>query len=1734
MNTLFTNKWLKWGAAFCLAFCLALLLTSPVHAEGETPPEPVPTEEVTTSDAPTVPEEPPPEESPPVEVPVEETAPPECEVVALEEPVVEETTQEVSEALALAEESGVALVESIGDPYFKVGTAKYCFMASGSCDSSCTYCNGTLGTSGPPTLTPIADAVNAIAGGLLPTDRKIYVEGGTYNENVKISAVADPILGQLKGLIGVDGASNTTINGYVDVDTPAAGFTLSGFTVNGYVLIGDATGTIVLKDMDVRNTGGTGILVGTTGSVELNGVESSGNWGYGASIYSSGSPAYTVKITNSEFDDNIGPGNAPSLDINASGPVTLDSVTASRNRGNGVAIHTLTSPSLTVKNSQFNDNYENPDGENQGYGLYIDAMTTSAVVLLNVMANDNENDNIAIFTRGTVIATDVEASGSLAGSGLYIQNSLGTSTRTVKVTRGVFKNNHDEGLYVNSLSSVILLNIIAEFNTFASGVYLDNCVWDGSKCLGSGSVTLGGVMLGSTINAFSHNGGHGLQIESRGNVTLSNLDAYDNSGAGVHVDNCKWDSVSSTCKGIGNVTISATAANWTNGFWDNNDHGLYIFSNGNILVDKSTFEWSGGYGAFLDNWWSILPKTVTVKNSSASYNGDTGLLIMSSGHTTLLANSGFWENGLVSGGNGISIYTKAGNVIVTGSSISPTSFGGNNDYGLFIDINGSVSLNYVQAWGNLLMGAYINNSSTLVRPVSVGNSAFNENQSSGLEVYSLGNILLNTVNASNNSSYGAYLDNCMESGGLCTGTGSVTITAPLKKTNYFSDSWNSSGLEVRSRGNITLVNVVADRNDIEGASLLNAYSYVVGTLTYKSLGNVTLSATTDQFNSFSYNQDGYGLYVKSFGNISLARLYVEHNVNYGAILTNNAASPIPKTVRVTNGWFNYNLDDGLKVNASGSIILSGVQAIGNSLTNQYISIGETAYEFVNEDEYGSRFDQWYFTGNGLNVTITVESDDFVPSLSVSSWNDYNPNRLNTASVSFLTVAGANYTIQVHASDRPDDAWLGGAYVLDLNDPSHANIPYMNVDGLDLLSDSGGVTIAYSALTRYGADLGNNSIFGARIEANGPISLSKINAWHNGQAGAVIDNDAVASAPVTLSGVYADDNCGLGIFVDTNGTTTFSTGSASRNDDLGLYAITKGAIIISGLNASWNKDGGVLLENDLAATALGVTIANSTFNHNQEDGLDVYTKGNITLNNVHASGNSLQGGWLDIHAHGQTQEEHLGDFNETDIWWFYYDPSYGAPISIEVDSDGSFTPYLEIYYGSTDFFFGSDHPLSGSHAVYTFNPGWSGYFLVMAGGGSGHYDISIDDTPDTYWQPEPIIDGAHLNNTALGSTANLVISAAAQTYFSGNNTTGIDIQSKGIVSVTNANASANGDCGMRIDHILGTPTVTVKSSSSTVRSEFSRNAGSGLLIESESPITLLNIMTSSNGEYGAKLDNHTITTAKTISVTNSRFGYNFYAGLNAHASGAISLYDVWANGNQHWGIYLDNHDVTAIQPITVKKTMVNGNDATGLWAESRGVITLDNVTAQFNLEHGAYLDNTFSGATGGIIISGALGENRFEGNKWSGLFAYSLKAISANRITSQWNGEVGVYFDNFATGAGSGNITLSNANVRHNGYQGLFMQTYGWVNLNLVSSISNGWNSLASNDGAYISLFTAYTSPIGNPVRITNSFFQSNWGSGIELWLPGSSTKYEYIYNTAYMGNDVGGGSFDPNLDIYHY
>ena len=167
-------------------------------------------------------------------------------------------------------------------------------------------------------------------------------------------------------------------------------------------------------------------------------------------------------------------------------------------------------------------------------------------------------------------------------------------------------------LTVETSGDIELNNVEARDNGAGYGAELDNTAGTNST-------------IEVNSSSFHDNFTIGIQALSNGGITLTDVDAYGNDGAGAVLDN-------SGSAFAGTVTI------WTSTFNDNGDTGLDVSSNGAILTVDIEASGNGEYGAVLDNSLSDDPQSVTVGylyGSEFNDNYNSGLTVLSQGDITV-------------------------------------------------------------------------------------------------------------------------------------------------------------------------------------------------------------------------------------------------------------------------------------------------------------------------------------------------------------------------------------------------------------------------------------------------------------------------------------------------------------------------------------------------------------------------------------------------------------------------------------------------------------------------------------------------------------------------------------------------------------------------------------------------------------------------------------------------------------------------------------------------------------------------------------------------------------------------------------------------------------------------------------------------------------------------------------------------------------------------------------------
>jgi hypothetical protein len=382
--------------------------------------------------------------------------------------------------LTLASEEAGA-VSLIPDPYFFVGSTKYSFTFA-DCDpgpgvNSCTN--------------PIQAAFDYMAFlGLNPTGGAVYVEPGTYNENLAITNTmwgTKPVPSSLS-LIGagtveksIGSSVDHILNGTITV-MGMKSFTLQAFTINNNAdsiaaYFGDNTGVMTINDVVFNNEGTfPALVINQNGAINLNMVDASDNGGQGAQINNRCNwvleegewiciplPAAAVTVKNSSFNRNSGTG----LDIKSNGAGTVVGITVDDN-GFGASI---VSKGLTINQSSFSGN--------GSYGLSVDVNSTGGnVSIQNSQINNNADSGAIITPYGNVDIKNVRVADN-GRFGLFIEtcdfdgckcNNPYTGNVAISQT-AVEGNGADPGLtswlpalYIFAKGTINLTNVSSVFN----------------------------------------------------------------------------------------------------------------------------------------------------------------------------------------------------------------------------------------------------------------------------------------------------------------------------------------------------------------------------------------------------------------------------------------------------------------------------------------------------------------------------------------------------------------------------------------------------------------------------------------------------------------------------------------------------------------------------------------------------------------------------------------------------------------------------------------------------------------------------------------------------------------------------------------------------------------------------------------------------------------------------------------------------------------------------------------------------------------------------------------------------------------------------------------------------------------------------------------------------------------------------------------------------------------------
>ena len=732
-----------------------------------------------------------------------------------------------------------------------------------------------------------------------------------------------------------------------------------------------------------------GLHIKTRGAVTMDGVSVSFNSGSLANVLIEQSGPVTIK--NSGFYQNI---FSTGLDIQGiSSPITLQNIVSKWNN-NGMILSTKGNIKLNTVTA--NNNYNFGAQLITCPGTPCTSTGTGLVTISDSIFDLNKNNSgtdlfgLSVLSHGAISLSNVSASMNSTNisyvTGALLNSESSSIIAPVLITKSHFDTNDGGGLKVISRGAITLTNVEASSNSVGAGVSLDNST-------GSAGVTILGTA--DLPNYFAWNGGsdgYGLKIQTNGNILLNYVNTYANWKSGVYFSNSTPSNVimnhgnnnGNTENGIdistaGSVTINGVTSinNLGDGaafinvyalspknviindsvFSGNSDYGVYVYTYGSINFKNITVEDNQDHGAWLLATNSLIPQKVTITGGKFNGNARIGLHINASGAITL-SNLSAGHNG--SGGAILVNYGVAVPVKITNAT-----FDGNSDIyvsGLYIDSRGLVTLTNISASGNYGAGAYVNNDTGNVYVLISGTGSNNFNNNAGLDtrnglvINTTGLVILNNVNASGNGGNGQ---------GVLVGesktAGNVTVNGGIFNSNYY-------GLQIVSSGTITVNKISTSGNTNIGVILQNQAD---------ASGTKSITVTHSKF----YNHAGTGLYVRSYGLITLNNIDASYN-GAGADLDNTSLTPTVKGVNILSSLgsntFSYNDENGLTINSMGNVVISGVTAnynYGNHIALDKAGIwvdnstGSGTVKLTNVNALSNSFNGIFINSNG-NISIS--------------------------------------------------------------------------------------------------------------------------------------------------------------------------------------------------------------------------------------------------------------------------------------------------------------------------------------------------------------------------------------------------------------------------------------------------------------------------------------------------------------------------------------------------------------------------------------------------------------------------------------------------------------------------------------------------------------------------------------------------------------------------------------------
>jgi hypothetical protein len=647
----------------------------------------------------------------------------------------------------------------------------------------------------------------------------------------------------------------------------------------------------------------------------------------------------------------------------------------------------------------------------------------------------------------------------------------------------------------------------------------------------------------------------------------------------------------------------------------------------------------------------------------------------------------------------------------------------------------------------------------------------------------------------------------------------------------------------------------------------------------------------------------------------------------------------------------------------------------------------------------------------------------------------------------------------------------------------------------------------------------------------------------------------ASIAITASGVTIRSVMAYGQitqFAGYSGTLRLQDVYLNSPNWNGLWVANgfTGSVILSQVYASGNFYDSMI---DLLAGNGTVTILNSKFEDTYvNNGLRIYAKNTVKLENVTASGNWGDGMYIE-YAKGLTVKNSVfndnfnGNFpseNPNDGWGFgllAYDVGtlHGfnrAPVllqnvtatgndetGISLENTGAFTIQNAGFYGNAGAGLSVNGYSTGTlDGVTAKDNGWSfgeGTRLWLNGA------LTVSNSAFEY----NFLDGLFiLTNGAVtlkgvkssyndGHGAYVYAQGAVNVlggYYDSNDFAGLYVSTMGTVTLNGVLASWNNWTGdpaaIEIDNCrwngsscAGTGNVTL--TNTLGQNVIANNYRGGLTVDSRGTISINTLSVYNNRDDGIDLDNCQVdisgiacTGVGNVTLTNvlsADSGYNPNGtentsafGLGVFSNGTITLDKVTADHNTAYGISLNGSKSTSAKTVTLKNVYALNNGGSGVNILGKGAVSINHINSYYNNDIGLTI-NTLAGVT----ITNTLGANLVDSNN-RGVTITSSGTVSINGLSASNNlVNGGIYVDIVS---GSGSATITNSRFNANNTTGLEVYANGNITLKNVQGNEN-----ITQVGAWLQ----NNGEAGKSVTVSNSTFNSNGDTGLGITAGGTVT-----------------------------